>query len=176
MARPGRDPRPDTGTTANAAPPAAAGTPKMGSPRAQRLGLTESVPELNAPTAVVAGSFLTAMKEFQAEGRGSPDDDTMIGTEIREWQECWSTPEGFADYVASLRAQSNQETPRPAGWVPCTTWWWVDGPDYLGRIALRHQLTDWLRETGGHIGYDVRPAAPPPGPAPPRLPAGRPPA
>jgi len=97
--------------------------------------------------------------EFQAEGRGSPDDDTMIGTEIREWQECWSTPEGFADYVASLRAQSNQETPRPAGWVPCTTWWWVDGPDYLGRIALRHQLTDWLRETGGHIGYDVRPAA-----------------
>ncbi len=32
-------------------------------------------------------------------------------------------------------------------------------PGYLGRIALRHQLTDRLRETGGHIGYDVRPTA-----------------
>ncbi len=45
------------------------------------------------------------------------------------------------------------------GHVPCTTWWWVDGPDYLGRIALRHRLTGGLRETGGHIGYDVRPSA-----------------
>ena len=121
--------------------------------------LTESVPKLSAPTVAVATSFLTAMQEFQAEHRGGPDDDTMIGAEIREWQRSWDTPEGFADYVAALRAQSKKETPRPAGWVPCTTWWWVDGPDYLGRIALRHQLTDRLRETGGHIGYDVRPAA-----------------
>jgi predicted acetyltransferase len=83
----------------------------------------------------------------------------MIGAEIREWQRRWDTLEGFADYVAALRAQSERETPRPAGWVPCTTWWWVDGPRYLGRIALRHQLTERLREAGGHIGYDVRPTA-----------------
>ena len=121
--------------------------------------LTETVLELSMPTVVVAGSFLTAMKEFQAEGRGGPEDDTMIGAEIREWQGRWGAPEGFAAYVAALRAQSEEETPRPAGWVSCTTWWWVDGPGYLGRIALRHQLTDRLRETGGHIGYDVRPTA-----------------
>lgn len=86
----------------------------------------------------VADSFRNAMREFQAEGRGGPDDDTMIGAEIREWQRHWGTPEGFAAYVAALRAQSEEETPRPVGWVPCTTWWWVNGPDYLGRIALRH--------------------------------------
>jgi predicted acetyltransferase len=117
------------------------------------------VPELSVPTVVVAGSFLTAMKEFQAEGRGGPGDDTMIGAEIREWQRRWDTPEGFAAYVAALRAQSRVGTPRPAGWVPCTTWWWVEGPDYFGRIALRHQLTDRLLAIGGHIGYDVRPTA-----------------
>jgi predicted acetyltransferase len=121
--------------------------------------LTEGVPELIVPSVAVAGSFVIAMEEFQAENRGGPGDDSMSGAEIREWQRRWVTPEGFAEYVAALRAQSEQDTPRPAGRVPSTTWWWVDGPDYLGRIALRHQLTDSLRETGGHIGYDVRPTA-----------------
>ena len=117
------------------------------------------MPELSAPTVAVARSFLSAMGEFGAEGRGGPDDDSMIGREISQWQGRWDTPEGFAAFVAALRAQSAQEAPRPAGWVPCTTWWWVDGQDYLGRIALRHRLNDRLREHGGHIGYDVRPTA-----------------
>jgi predicted acetyltransferase len=133
--------------------------PQKGSRSAGPLGLTYRVPELSAPVVVVAGSFLTAMREFQAEGRGGPDDNSMIGAEIREWQGRWDTPDGFAAFVAALRAQSEPETPRPAGWVPCTTWWWVDGQDYLGRIALRHQLTERLRANGGHIGYDVRPTA-----------------
>ncbi len=41
--------------------------------------------------------------------------------------------------------------------MPCTTLWWVDGDDYLGRIAIRHTLNDFLLDVGGHIGYDVRP-------------------
>jgi predicted acetyltransferase len=117
------------------------------------------VPELSVPGVAVAESFLIAMQEFQAEGRGGPDDDSMIGAEIREWQRRWRAPEGFAQYVTALRAQSEPDTPRPPGWVPCTTWWWVNGPDYLGRIALRHELTERLAEVGGHIGYDVRPTA-----------------
>lgn len=28
----------------------------------------------------------------------------------------------------------------------------------LGAIALRHELNDFLREAGGHIGYGVRPS------------------
>ena len=45
------------------------------------------------------------------------------------------------------------------GWVPCTTWWWLEDDRYLGRIALRHRLTERLLREGGHIGYDVRPTA-----------------
>ena len=41
--------------------------------------------------------------------------------------------------------------------MPCTTLWWVDGETYLGRIAIRHVLNDFLLDVGGHIGYDVRP-------------------
>jgi predicted acetyltransferase len=35
----------------------------------------------------------------------------------------------------------------------------VDGSEFLGRVQIRHRLTDRLREVGGHIGYDVRPSA-----------------
>src|SRR5260370_28147102 len=92
---------------------------------------TGHVVELSMPTVVVAGSFLTAMKEFQAEGRGGPEDDTMIGAEIREWQGRWGGPEGFAAYVAVLRAQSEEETPPPAGWGSSPTSGWVAGPRSL---------------------------------------------
>ena len=32
----------------------------------------------------------------------------------------------------------------------------VDGR-LVGRVSIRHELTPWLREFGGHIGYCVRP-------------------
>jgi predicted acetyltransferase len=37
-----------------------------------------------------------------------------------------------------------------------TNLWWVDNDRYIGRMSIRHDLNDWLREAGGHIGYDVR--------------------
>ena len=46
------------------------------------FGLTDGVPELSAPTVEAAGSFLAAMREFAAEGRGGLDDDAMIGAEM----------------------------------------------------------------------------------------------
>ncbi len=53
----------------------------------------------------------------------------------------------------------SEETPRPAGFVPSTELWWIDGETFLGRVGIRHRLTPNLLETGGHIGYDVRPSA-----------------
>ncbi|MEV4621527.1 GNAT family N-acetyltransferase [Asanoa sp. NPDC049573] len=117
------------------------------------------MPELLPPTVDVRRSFLTAMTEFQAEGRGAADDRSMIGAEIQAWGDRWDDPEVFAEYTAWLRAQALEESPRPPTHVPSTTLWWVDGEAYLGRLAIRHRLTDFLLEVGGHIGYDVRPGA-----------------
>jgi predicted acetyltransferase len=114
---------------------------------------------LSLPIVDVRESFVAAMAEFVAEGRGSTRDDSMVGREIRDFGPSWHDAEGFATYVAQLRAEALEETPRPDGWVPSTTWWYVDGPDYLGRVALRHRLTEGLLEVAGHIGYDVRPTA-----------------
>jgi predicted acetyltransferase len=117
------------------------------------------MPDLIPPTTDVHASFLQAMTEFHAEGRGGPDDNTMIGRESRAYSSTWNTPTGFARYVASLLAAAHEDTPRPTGFVPSTTLWWVQGATYLGRLAIRHRLTAFLLEEGGHIGYDVRPTA-----------------
>lgn len=113
------------------------------------------MPQLCSPAVGMQTSFAGAMTEFIAEGRGAADDDTMVGDEIRDGR--WRTGSGFVDFVAALHAAA--VTPAKPGWVTCTTWWWCDDTGYLGRIALRHELTERLLEVGGHIGYDVRPTA-----------------
>jgi predicted acetyltransferase len=117
------------------------------------------MPELISPTLAVQASFLQAMQEFQAEGRGGSADNSMVGHEIAENAATWPDPDAFSEYARDLREQSREEAPRPEGYVPCTTLWWVSGDEYLGRIAIRHRLTPWLRDYGGHIGYDIRPSA-----------------
>ena len=62
-------------------------------------------------------------------------------------------------YVQKIRREADEDAPQPAGWVACTTIWYVEGAEYFGRLAIRHQLTDLLRDSGGHIGNDVRPTA-----------------
>ena len=99
------------------------------------------------------------MDEFAAEGRGSEDDHTVIGSYLRDLAGTASDEIAFAAFCASVRAQALESTPRPAGWVPATELWWVDGDEFVGRVAIRHRLSPALLEVGGHIGYDVRPSA-----------------
>lgn len=40
--------------------------------------------------------------------------------------------------------------------VPQTTYWLVDGDEFIGEIGIRHRLNDCLLIRGGHIGYGVR--------------------
>lgn len=117
------------------------------------------MPELVAPTVRVRESFLAAMAEFEAEGRGGTADDSMLGDDLRRRWPQWETAQGFDAYVDEVLADSLEESPRRAGWVPCTTLWYLDGVHYLGRLAIRHRLTPHLLEQGGHIGYDVRRSA-----------------
>jgi len=34
----------------------------------------------------------------------------------------------------------------------------VEGDEYIGRLDIRHHLTEHLRQIGGHIGYGIRPS------------------
>ncbi|GLZ78602.1 hypothetical protein Afil01_34090 [Actinorhabdospora filicis] len=113
---------------------------------------------LITPNASVHASFLTAMKEFQAEGRGTEHDNSLVGEEIQEYGETWHDPAVFTEYLAWLNGQADPANV-PEGWVPCRSLWWTDGEEYLGRITLRTPLPEKIRRQVGHVGYDVRPSA-----------------
>ena len=119
--------------------------------------MPDLTPRLLLPDVRVRRSFLAAMAEFADEGRHG--DDSMLGSDMERHGATWSTPAGFAAYVDAVLAE--RETPRQEGFVTSTTWWWCEDPDgpepeYLGRIAVRHRLTERLLQVGGHVGYDVR--------------------
>ena len=40
--------------------------------------------------------------------------------------------------------------------VPQTTYWLIDGEEFIGEISIRHYLIDSLLKHGGHIGYGIR--------------------
>lgn len=113
------------------------------------------MPELVLPTSAVHDSFLEAMDEFVAEGAK----DSQTAAWIQHNAPGWRDTEVFEAFVGDVIVDAEEDRPRPTRYVPCTTLWWVDGEDYLGRIAIRHRLNDFLLEVGGHIGYDVRPSA-----------------
>jgi predicted acetyltransferase len=117
-----------------------------------------AMPELVRPDPRVRRSFAAAMGEFAAEGRGTADDRTVIGSYLRDHADTASNEEDFERFCEAVRAQALESTPRPDGWVPATELWWVDGDEFLGRLGIRHRLTPALLEMGGHIGYDVRPS------------------
>jgi len=123
------------------------------------------MPELVNPHPRFQSSFLASVVEILAAGEeerstglatipavaGSPGESFALD-ELRD-------PHRFSTYISRLRSLADPETPLPAGIVPATQLWWVDGGEYLGRLAIRHSLTPWLLEFGGHIGYAVRPSA-----------------
>jgi len=109
-------------------------------------------------------SFLEAADEFIAEGRepyagivSLASSGDFPGVEFS--RAGLERPDEFRRYIDYLLADRFEETPRPRDWVSCTVRWIVEEADYLGRVSLRHQLTDALLTWGGHIGYGVRPSA-----------------
>ena len=110
------------------------------------------MPALIAPDPRLRKSFLAAMAEFADEGRTR--DGSGIGSDLERWVGRWESDEGFAAYVAEKVAE--REDVVRDDWVRCSNLWWVEGEEYIGRMSIRHELNDWLREVGGHIGYDVR--------------------
>lgn len=110
-------------------------------------------------------SFLAAADEFVAAGEDRhanllswPADETFEGVTFT--REALESAEQFARFTGFLLDQRREDAPRPAVFVPYTDLWITDGADeYVGRLSVRHRLTDVLLTWGGHIGYAVRPSA-----------------
>ncbi len=64
----------------------------------------------------------------------------------------------WADYLASVE-QLRRGVDLPPDRVPMTFLVAEIDGRIVGRTSIRHELNDWLRARGGHIGYAVRPGA-----------------
>jgi predicted acetyltransferase len=112
-------------------------------------------------------SFLAALDELTAAGEDLyarlpswPAEGAFPGFEATRGS--LESPDAFAAYCRFLLDQRDPAAPRPRAYVPATELWLAEGAaldEYVGRISLRHELTEALLEWGGHIGYVVRPSA-----------------
>lgn len=64
--------------------------------------------------------------------------------------------EPWPAYVARVASWRDGRGLSP-GFVPSTFLVAEVEGQVVGRVSIRHELTPWLREFGGHIGYGVRP-------------------
>jgi predicted acetyltransferase len=95
---------------------------------------------LERPSEKHKESFLAACQEYAAHGMR----EGMAGRPARE----------FETYIENL---NNGLVLKP-GYVPASMYWIVNAEGYVGRITIRHRLTEELKRVGGHIGYVVRPS------------------
>ena len=100
------------------------------------------------PSSKYKDSFLEALDEYKAENR-----EYYVKLNKENLQN------NFDSYISSLNNQTNGKN-LPKGYVPHSTYWIIDQNNtFLGRLDIRHKLTENLILDGGHIGYDIRPSA-----------------
>lgn len=97
------------------------------------------------PTAEMADAYLDFARDWDAHGEAIvPYSARLLGRDYPSW----------------LADTFQIETRAPEGFVTADTYFYFDEEGRLvGALNLRHTLSDYLRQFGGHIGYGVRPTA-----------------
>jgi predicted acetyltransferase len=110
------------------------------------------MPLLIAPDLSSHSSWLEGSAEFDGAHRDGGGAEDWSLDELQDAQL-------FRRFVDTLIKDALVESPRKPGYVPCTYLWIVEGDTFVGSLAIRHVLNDFLFNEGGHIGYSVRPSA-----------------
>ncbi|MDQ0089149.1 putative acetyltransferase [Paenibacillus anaericanus] len=85
----------------------------------------------------------------------------------QEWKESgedlvpWVISKDPSDFQKMLKFLSDNEmgVGIPEDWVPDSTFWLVnDRNKVIGAVNIRHRLSEYLFNAGGHIGYGIRPS------------------
>jgi predicted acetyltransferase len=100
---------------------------------------------LICPSEELGEQFLEMADEFRLAGEAHYLDEETLS-------------QGLSRYVEWLRAGERGQN-LPSNLVPWTAFWAVSGTQLVGISSLRHWLSPWMAEFGGHIGYRIRPNA-----------------
>jgi predicted acetyltransferase len=109
--------------------------------------------ELVSPTVALRDEVVACLADFA----GTP----MDGSGITDPSRPPLSDDEWIEFVTGRLAEEDPDTELVDGWVHCTSRWIRDtgSGEVLGFLAVRHRLTPYLLEAGGHIGYSVRPGA-----------------
>ncbi|MBI3336361.1 GNAT family N-acetyltransferase [Candidatus Peregrinibacteria bacterium] len=115
----------------------------MSIPAENRLECPQDM-KLVGPSLEYKKSFEEAIEELR-----------KTGDRMGLWEDIGS-PKNIEEYIR-LRKDHSQGKDLPTGYIPSTTYWLLDNGKVVGEVHVRHQLTEHLRNEGGHIGYWIRP-------------------
>jgi len=101
--------------------------------------------ELVLPSVKYKESYLGALEE----AKNDPGNLIAKLQEPKDGEVFESFVEHFYDEMKGVNL--------PEGYVPATMFWLIDNGEFIGRIQIRHELTEAMLARGGHIGYYVRP-------------------
>lgn len=105
---------------------------------------------LAAPDRRYKESFVAALREGFRRGNRPPSRPREIAR----------IEERFDAHLED-RLQQTADIVLPGGrhvpGVPVSLHWLVAGPTFVGELSFRHGLNDYLRLSGGHMGYGIRP-------------------
>ncbi|HDR7686298.1 MULTISPECIES: GNAT family N-acetyltransferase [Bacillus cereus group] len=101
---------------------------------------------LITPTTDLQEEYLDFYNEWKESG------ETMIPWVISK------DPSNFPAMIQELLDAHNGVN-LPESWVPDSTYWLVTEENKIvGVVNIRHSLTEHLFNTGGHVGYGIRPS------------------
>ncbi len=106
--------------------------------------------ELVRPDPELHRSWLESAAEFGEE--------YQHGAGLWEFVGALEDATGFATWIRALLAQEDPAASLEPGRVRATYRWLVVDGEYAGCVTVRHALTPFLLDQGGHIGYSVRPS------------------
>ncbi len=103
--------------------------------------------ELVRPDLRYHASWAAAVREFETAG------DVMHGSGLWDFDTSDLSETALAPEVERLLAAADLATVPRSGWVNSTNLWIAAGEEFVGHLAPRHRLTEFLLEEGGRIGY-----------------------
>ncbi|VXB57202.1 GNAT family N-acetyltransferase [Nocardioides sp. AX2bis] len=112
--------------------------------------------ELATPSSHLLPSWVRAVAEFGGSRIPGSGDFLVDGGRLE------ATEASGRALIDLVRPLADPATLLPEDLVRCEHWWLVDASTtedpVVGFLALRHALTPFLLERGGHVGYAVRPS------------------
>ncbi len=98
--------------------------------------------------------YLPSVRQAVAEYKNAPSEYEIhaVSKMIK------AADDNFATYFINTENESLGVNLK-SGYVAHTVYWLIEGDKYIGTFDLRHSLTPYLENIGGHIAYQIRPSA-----------------